>query len=113
MYTEQIYDDEYNLGYQRNPINDVYTDLHPRKVSLDYDDYENNILYEDPLTHVQYYKPVNVQNFEQWNKNKQYSNYISSPHDFFDMYRNNLNSNNQVRKISTGSSHVVETLIEA
>ena len=113
MYSEQFYDNEYNLGYQSNPISETYTNLHPRKVSLDYDDYENDMFYEDPLTRVKYYKPVNVQNFEQWNRNKQYTNYISSPHEYFDMYRNSLGSNNQARKISTDSSNVVETLIEA
>ena len=87
-------------------------DLFPRKVSYDYEDFEREKEKENSFQISALYNPAQVKNFEQWNKEKLYSNYIISPSDVFDMYKGVMPSG-QSRKMSTNSSdssNVIDTL---
>ena len=84
----------------------------PRKVSYDYEDYENEKVQENFFQKSSIYNPVKVKNFEEWNKLKNYTNYLMNPSDCYDMYGGIMPSN-QNRKMSTNSSdssNVVDTL---
>ena len=83
-----------------------------RKVSYDYEDYENEKAQENFFQKSSIYNPVKVKNFEEWNKLKNYTNYLMNPSDCYDMYGGIMPSN-QNRKMSTNSSdssNVVDTL---
>ena len=87
-------------------------ELFPRKVSYDYEDYQNEKAQESLFQNGAIYNPVQVKDFEEWNKMKNYNNYIMNPTDYYDMYRGVM-TNNQNRKMSsnsTDSSNVVDTL---
>ena len=87
-------------------------DLFPRKVSIDYDDLENEKAKEISFQKSALYNPVQIKNFEQWNKEKLYSNYFIAPTDVYDMYKGVM-PNGQNRKMSstsTDSSNVIDTL---
>ena len=87
-------------------------DLFPRKVSYDYEDYQNEKVQENLFQNGVIYNPVQVKNFEEWNKLKNYNNYIMNPTDYYDMYRGVM-TNNQNRKMSgnsSDSSNVIDTL---
>ena len=80
----------------------------PRKVSYDYEDFQQENLFQKGSI----YNPVQVKNFEEWNKLKNYNNYFMNPTDCYDMY-GGIMSNNHNRKMSTNSSdssNVVDTL---
>ncbi len=86
-------------------------DLFPRKVSFDYEDLK--VEKENNFQKSALYNPVQVKNFEQWNKEKQYSNYLMAPTDIYDMYKGVMSKGPQNRKISTNStdsSNVIDTL---
>ena len=87
-------------------------DLFPRKVSYDYEDYQNEKVQENLFQNGAIYNPVQVKNFEEWNKLKNYNNYIMNPTDYYDMYRGVM-TNNQNRKMSgnsSDSSNVIDAL---
>ena len=87
-------------------------DLFPRKVSYDYEDYQNEKVQENLFQNGVIYNPVQVKNFEEWNKLKNYNNYIMNPTDYYDMYRGVM-TNNQNRKMSgnsSDSSNVIDAL---
>ena len=87
-------------------------DLFPRKVSYDYEDYQNEKVQENLFQNGAIYNPVQLKNFEEWNKLKNYNNYIMNPTDYYDMYRGVM-TNNQNRKMSgnsSDSSNVIDAL---
>ena len=97
-----------------DPLEEVkpQMNLFPRKVSYDYEDLEREREKENSFQISALYNPAEVKNFEQWNKEKLYSNYIISPSEVFDMY-SGVMSNGQSRKISTNStdsSNIIDTL---
>ena len=77
-------------------------ELFPRKVSFDYEDLQQE-REENTFQKSAIYNPANVKNFEQWNKEKQYSNYFMTPSDVYDMYKGVM-PNGQSRKMSSNSS---------
>ena len=85
--------------------------LFPRKVSYDYEDLERE-KEENSFQKSALYNPVQVKNFEQWNKEKHYGNYIKEPTDLFDMYKGIMQNgpNRKMSSESSDSSNVIETL---
>ena len=85
--------------------------LFPRKVSYDYEDLERE-KEENSFQKSALYNPVQVKNFEQWNKEKHYSNYFMNPSDVYDMYKGMMPSgqNRKMSSSSTDSSNVIDTL---
>ena len=97
-----------------DPLEEIKPQIHlfPRKVSYDYEDLEREKEKDNSYQISALYNPAEVKNFEQWNKEKLYSNYIISPSEVFDMYKGVMPSG-QPRKISTNStdsSNVIDTL---
>ena len=87
-------------------------DLFPRKISYDYEDYENEKVKENLIEKGVIYNPVQVKDFEEWNKKKCYTNYLMNPSEYYEMY-GGIMQNNSNRKHSTNSSdssNVVDTL---
>ena len=80
----------------------------PRKVSYDYEDFQQENLFQKGSI----YNPVQVKNFEQWNKEKHYSNYFMMPSDVYDMYKGMMPSgqNRKMSSSSSDSSNVIDTL---
>ena len=96
-----------------DPLEDIKPQINyfPRKVSFDYEDYERQ-KEENSFQKSALYNPAQIQHFEQWNKQKQYSNYLMMPTDVYDMYKGII-PNGQNRKISSNSSDysgVIDTL---
>ena len=86
--------------------------LFPRKISYDYEDYENEKKQENIFQKQAIYNPVQVKDFEEWNKSKCYTNYFQNPSDYYEMY-GGIKQNNQNRKMSSNSydsSNVVDAL---
>ena len=97
-----------------DPLEQIKPEINffPRKVSYDYEDYENEKVQGNLFQKSSIYSPAQVKNFEEWNKLKNYKNYLMNPTDYYDMY-GGIMSNNQNRKMSTNSSdssNVVDTL---
>ena len=84
-------------------------DLFPRKISYDYEDLEREREKEKTFQTSTLYNPVQVQNFEQWNKDKHSAKYLMEPTDFFDMYKGVM-TNRKMSGNSTDSSNVIDTL---
>ena len=53
--------------------------LFPRKISYDYEDFQNQKEQENIIQNGAIYNPVQVKNFEEWNKSKCYTNYFVNP----------------------------------
>ena len=87
-------------------------DLFPRKISIDYEDLEKEAEKDNGFQKSALYNPVQVKNFEQWNQEKHYSNYIVQPHEIYDMYKGVIPSgqNRKMSNNSSDSSSVVDTL---
>ena len=87
-----------------DPLEDIKPQINyfPRKVSFDYEDLERQ-KEENSFQKSALYNPVQIKHFEQWNKEKQCSNYLMAPTDVYDMYKGII-PNVQNRKISTNSS---------
>ena len=86
--------------------------LFPRKVSYDYEDYKNEKSEDNLIQKGVIYNPVQVKNFEEWNKQKCYTNYFMNPSEYYEMY-GGIMQNNKNRKLSSNSSdssNVVDTL---
>ena len=87
--------------------------LFPRKVSYDYEDYQKEKEQENVFQKAAIYNPIQVKNFEEWNKSKFFNNYFQNPTDYYEMYRG-ICPNSQSRKMSgnsTDSSNVVDTIL--
>ena len=78
-------------------------DFFPRKISYDYEDYQNQREQENIFQKGAIYNPVQVKSFEEWNKSKCYTNYLMYPTDYYDMY-GGVMPNNRSRKMSNNSS---------
>ena len=103
----------YNERQFPDPVEEIkpQIDLFPRKVSYDYEDLERQ-KEENTFQKSSLYNPAQIKNFEQWNKEKKYSNYLMMPTDIYDMYKGII-PNCQNRKVSTNSSdssNVIDTL---
>ena len=86
--------------------------LFPRKISYDYEDLKNQREQENIFQNGAIYNPVQVKNFEEWNKSKFYTNYFVNPTDCYEMY-GGVMPNNHNRKMSSNSSdssNIVDTL---
>ena len=86
--------------------------LFPRKVSYDYEDFQEKKEQKNIFQNSEIYNPVQIKNFEEWNKSKCFTNYLINPTDYFDMY-GGVMPNNRSRKMSSSSSdssNVVDTL---
>ena len=86
--------------------------LFQRKISYDYEDYQKEKEQENVFQKAAIYNPVQVKNFEEWNKSKCFNNYFQNPTDYYEMYRG-ICPNSQSRKMSgnsTDSSNVVDTI---
>ena len=84
----------------------------PRKISYDYEDYQNQQEQEYIFKKVAIYNPVQVKSFEECIKSKCYTNYFMYPTDYYEMY-GGVMPNNRSRKLSSNSSDsssVVDTL---
>ena len=104
----------YEKGIFPDPLEEIKPEINlfPRKVSFDYEDLEKEKEDKSSFQKSALYNPVQIKNFEQWNKEKHYSNYLMEPTDFFDMYKGVL-APGQNRKMSTNSSdssNIIDTL---
>ena len=104
----------YEKGIFPDPLEEIKPEMHlfPRKVSYDYEDLEKekneaNIFQKSAL-----YNPVQIKNFEQWNKEKHSGNYIMEPTDLYDMYKGVMQQgpNRKTSGEGSDSSSVVDTL---
>ena len=88
------------------------TGFFPRKISYDYEDYQHEKEKENMFQKSAIYNPVQIKNFEEWNKSKCYTNYLMNPSDYYEMYEGIMPRSNN-RKMSSNSfdsPNVVDTL---
>ncbi len=104
----------YEKGIFPDPLEEIKPDMNlfPRKVSYDYEDLEKEKEEKNTFQKSALYNPVQIKNFEQWNKEKHYGNYIKEPTDLFDMYKGVMQygPNRKMSGESSDSSNVIETL---
>ena len=86
--------------------------LFPRKISYDYEDFENEKEQENFIQKGIIYNPVQVKDFEEWNKSKCYTNYFMNPSDCYEMYEGVMpkSQNRKMSSNSSDSSNVVDAL---
>ena len=86
--------------------------LFPRKISYDYEDYENEKAKDNLIQKGVIYNPVHVKNFEEWNQKKCYTNYLMNPSECYEMY-GGIMPNNKNRKLSTNSSDSSNIVVDS
>ena len=86
--------------------------LFPRKISYDYEDFQNEKEQENLFQKGIIYNPVQVKDFEEWNKSKYYTNYFMNPSDCYEMYEGVMpkSQNRKMSSNSSDSSNVVDAL---